>query len=138
MNWRWIKPVLPTAKFYRAGFTNDEFMAWGSLYTQPASTNRVIDLTNGTNGIVTFSEGNLSAAFTNYVTLSTGNKVVNTSSNKLTFKVVLPSGAFNGNVTEAGTTRSVPFKGVLLQNQNVGCGYFLGTNQSGRVFLGPE
>jgi hypothetical protein len=41
-------------------------------------------------------------------------------------------------VTAPGTTRSVPFKGVLLQNQTNGSGYFLGTNQSGRVFFGPE
>jgi hypothetical protein len=26
----------------------------------------------------------------------------------------------------------------VLQNQDLGCGYFLGTNQSGSVRLGPQ
>jgi hypothetical protein len=36
-----------------------------------------------------------------------------------------------------GARQTNQFKGVLLQEQNRGDGYFLGTNQSGRVLLGP-
>jgi hypothetical protein len=133
----WIKPALPTARFYRAGFTNAEFVAKGSRYTQPGRTNRVMELTDGTNGIVTFTGGEL-PDFTNHVTLGTANRVVNTSSNRLTLTIARSSGAFNGTVAPPGATRRIPFKGVLLQNHNHGSGYFLGTNQTGRVYFGPE
>jgi len=31
----------------------------------------------------------------------------------------------------------IPFTGVVLQKQNVGSGFFLNANQSGRVLLEP-
>jgi hypothetical protein len=39
-------------------------------------------------------------------------------------------------VLNPATGRKFGFNGVILQNQGVGLGYFLGTNQSGSVFLG--
>ena len=44
---------------------------------------------------------------------------------------------FKGNVTEPGSKRSFPIHGALLQNLNVGYGYFLGSSESGRAVLGP-
>ena len=46
------------------------------------------------------------------------------------------SGLFSGSATVPGTKQKVSFKGALLQNVDVGYGYFLGTNQSGSVFFG--
>ena len=37
----------------------------------------------------------------------------------------------------AGSTRVVSFKGAVLQNMTNASGYFLGTNQSGRVLIAP-
>ena len=58
-------------------------------------------------------------------------------SNKLSLSLTVSNGAFAGSVTQPGLTRSNLFKGVLLQDENSGYGYFLETNRSGRVRFGP-
>jgi hypothetical protein len=129
----WIKPAQLGVRYYPAGFTN-EVVAEGSRYTQPAGlTNRVIHLTNG---VVSFEGGNLSAPFTNLVSLTLSNRVINASSNTLSLSLTLSSGLFSGSATVPGTRQNVWFKGALLQNMDVGYGYFLGTNQSGSVYFG--
>jgi hypothetical protein len=45
---------------------------------------------------------------------------------------------FSGRVKEPGTTHINTFKGAFLQDQASGYGFFLGTNQSGSVFLSPD
>ena len=89
---------------------------------------RVVDLTNG---IVSFAGGNLSLPFTNLVVLTNKNAVVNQSTNKLTLTIGLANGTFSGTVAVPGTKTTSSFKGALLQNDDVGYGYFLGTNLSG-------
>ena len=63
--------------------------------------------------------------------------MTNTSTNKLTFTVVKPGGLFYGNVVVPETGKAQPFKGALFQKGTNGAGYFLGTNASGRVWIGP-
>ena len=60
-----------------------------------------------------------------------------TSTNKTSLTFTLPTGLFKGSVTNANP-KTISFNGVVLQKQNLGCGYFLGTNQSGRVQLRPS
>jgi hypothetical protein len=45
---------------------------------------------------------------------------------------------FQGSVINPATGKPIAVKGALLQKQNLGFGYFLGTNQTGSVFLGPQ
>jgi hypothetical protein len=131
----WIKPAQPGAVFYPTGFTQEVNVA-SSGYTAPVnSTTPVINLTNG---VVTFDGGNLSAPFTNEVRLTSSNRVINDGANALSLSLVLSNGTFSGKVTVPGTTRTNAFKGALLQNAGSGFGYFLGTNQSGHVYFGPE
>jgi hypothetical protein len=127
----WIKPTLPLTRYYSGGFTN-ETQLMGSLYVAPATTNRVLNLTNA---FVVLAGGNLSQPFTNNVVLGLDNKVTNTRSNSLVLTIALPKGLFTGTATEPGTGKTIPLRGTLLQKQNLGCGFFLGTNQSGRVTL---
>ncbi len=47
------------------------------------------------------------------------------------------NGTFSGTVVVPGTKTSTSFKGAVLQDENIGWGYFLGTNLSGQVLLGP-
>jgi hypothetical protein len=91
---------------------------------------------NLTTGIVWFEGGNLTTPFTNNVTLTTSNRVINGSANKLTLSITTANGLFSGSVNVPGTARTNTFKGALLQDTDAGYGYFLGTNQSGRVFFG--
>lgn len=80
-----------------------------------------------------FSAGNLEE-FENLVSLSE-NKVTNLGTNKLTLSINKSSGLFSGSVTPPGARASIPFKGATDKNRNQGWGFFLGTNQSGRVRL---
>jgi hypothetical protein len=124
----WIRPARPAATLYRAGFTN-EITANGSRYTAPTNANtRVIALTNG---VVWLDGGNLSAPFTNQVTLTSSNRVIST--NKMSLNIIAADGTFSGSAKVPGTARTNSFKGALFQDANAGYGYFLGTNQSGRV-----
>jgi hypothetical protein len=76
---------------------------------------------------------------TNLVTLTESNKVVDLSlANGLNLSLTLSNGAFGGSVRQPGMTRSNVFKGVLLQDESGGYGYFLETNRSGRVVFRPE
>jgi hypothetical protein len=58
-----------------------------------------------------------------------------TTTNKLTLSFTQSSGLFKGNLRTADHPKSISFSGVVLQNQTNGSGYFLGTNQSGRIVL---
>jgi cyclophilin family peptidyl-prolyl cis-trans isomerase len=130
----WFKQSQVTAKYYRDGFTNETTIL-GSHYLPPAATNRVLEFPNG---VVGFVDGNLATNFTNNVRLDLNRKVVNLSSNKLTMTVAKPSGLFSGTVAPPGVTRSLPYKGAILQKQKLGGGFLLGTNRSARVSFGPE
>jgi len=128
----WIKPAQQAAKYYPAGFAI-RTEAVGARYLQPTRGSRVINLSAGQ---VWFANGNLGQSFTNQVTLGTDNKVINLSNNKTILTVTPSTGLFKGSVTDPGTTRSLGINGVVLQKQNAGFGFFLGTNQTGRVFFG--
>jgi len=130
----WTKPA-GAAACYPAGLTNG-VMAEGARYTPPTNTtSRVIQMTNG---VVIFEGGNLSVPLSNTVMLTASNKVIDLSlTNKLSLTLTPSSGAFSGSVTEPGAKRADSFKGVLLQGQNSGYGYFLETNRSGRVLFRP-
>ena len=129
----WFKQSQPKAKYYGGGFTN-EIMVVGSRFLPASMSNRVVNLTNA---IVGFTNGNLAMDFTDGIILSADGKATYQGTNKLKFNIAKSSGLFSGSVTPPGTRKALSFKGVVLQNQNVGSGYFLGTNESGSVSLRP-
>jgi len=130
MRWRKVGPF--PGKPYGDGFEIFPSLA-GSRYTAATATTRVLDFTNG---LVSLNGPRLAAPLTNHVFLATNNTVQNLDTNKLTFTIVKPSGLFSGKVTPVGETRSISFNGVLLPKLNLGTGYYLSTNQSGRVYFG--
>jgi hypothetical protein len=128
----WFVLAQPKAKLYRAGFTND-IEAAGSSYQFTAG----VPVLNFTDGQVWLANGNL-AGFTNQISLGADSKVTNLStSNALTLTVTTTTGLFKGSVVNPITGKAVAINGVVLQQQNFGGGFFLGTNQSGRVYFGP-
>ena len=126
----WIKQAQPTSKLYPAGFTN-ETAAVGSLYT----FSNGIPILTWTNGNIILSGGNLADSITNAFTIAANNKV--TGTNGLTLSFVTSSGLFKGSVRNPAAAKPIPVNGALLQKQDTGFGTFLGTNQTGQVFLGP-
>ncbi len=127
----WIKPANAKAKYYPAGF-NLTVPANGSAYNSLASP-----LLNFSSGVVTFSGGNLTENIVCAVTLETNNKVIDLSSNGLKLSLKSPQGLFKGSVVDPATGKPIRFNGVLLQEQNFGAGFFLGTDLSGQVLFGP-
>jgi hypothetical protein len=128
----WFKLAAAGGKFYPAGFTN-EADVMGSAYKFSNS----VPVLNVSTGEVWLANGNVSPAFTNQVALSAASKVTNLSSNKLTLTITTTSGLFKGSVVNPANGKTITINGVVLQNQNFGGGFFLGTNQTGRVFFGP-
>jgi len=131
----WTRPALPlpAGRLYPSGFVTDATLT-GSLYQRPVpNTNRVVQIENGH---VVFDGGNLATSFTNYVTLSPNNRVSNNlslSPNPLTMTINLLNGRFYGRVQVPGTSQWTPFRGALLQDANLGLGFFVGTDSTGEV-----
>jgi hypothetical protein len=85
-------------------------------------------------GEALFTGGNLSASITNQISLGSNNKV--NGPGKFTLSINPVTGLFKGTVLPSSSGRMVPFNGAVIQKQNYGSGFFLGTSQSGRVFVG--
>jgi len=129
----WSKPALATAKYYSNRFVLNTVVS-GSRYQPPTNaTDLLLDFPGG--GLAGFSGGDLVESFTNHVVLTNGNRVINLGSNNLVTTIVRPSGLFNGIVRDPNSTRTLPFKGAIHKKGQFGAGFFLGTNQSGQVFL---
>ena len=126
----WFKQRMPTARYYAGGLSNT-LQCLGSRFVPP-TTNQVIVLTNATLG---FTNGDLAADFSLPVDLTADNKVVDTNSQRV-LTITKTTGLFAGSLKPPGLTTALPFKGAVLQKQNVAAGFFLGTNESGRVSLG--
>ena len=107
----------------------------GSRFAKPATaTNRVVEIPVGT---ISFTGGNLAADFSNQVEIAPNSAVTSMSANKLTLTFNKSTGLMNGTVVRPGGGTALKYSGVVLQDQSIGgYGFFLGTNQSGRVVLG--
>jgi hypothetical protein len=125
----WTKPAGASA-VYSGGLTNGVNVS-GSLYKAPPASR-----TFG-NSKVVLSGGGLSSPITNTATWGMDNKVISGSSLKL--NVNPSSGLFQGTVSVSpGKGGTVQFQGVLFQKDNVGLGFFLGSDQSGAVNFAPN
>ncbi len=120
----WIK-LESSAKYYPGGFKL-QIPATGSAYQPPLSF---------TEGTLTLNGGNLSAPVVYDITLNNG-RASNQSGGRFSLRFSASTGLFSGSASPGG--RTVRFSGVILQDQNSGSGYFLGTDQSGRVSLTPR
>ena len=112
----------PASKGYAA--FNTTLSLDGSLYTTGPRLNNTWALT--------FSGGGLVSNVVQTVTLDTLGKVV--GANPVGWKVTVSSGLFTGNFTPVVGGRAIPFKGLLLQAEDTGDGFFQTTsNLSGGV-----
>jgi hypothetical protein len=130
----WFKPNNPKAKFYPAGFTTTLTLD-GAIYLKP--TNGVQSIV-GTNQL-TFGGGNLPGNLVKTVVIDPSGSITvsNPGSDKLTLFIDPTTGQFNGSILNAGTGKTSRYNGLLVQPDNSGAGFFLGTNLSGFVILEP-
>jgi hypothetical protein len=126
----WIKQPDAKAKLYPGGF-EVETNATGSLLDSALTP-----VTGFSNAAVVLSGGNLTASFTNFVSISARNKVTNLSTNKLSLTLNASQGQFKGSAVDPATGKTIKFSGVILQKRDVGTGFSPGTNQSGSVIIG--
>ncbi|HEV7927213.1 MAG TPA: immunoglobulin domain-containing protein [Verrucomicrobiae bacterium] len=125
----WTKLRQPAAQFYSPGFTNQTEVI-GSLF-QFTNSVPVLDFAAGQ---LWLTNGNLPESFTNEFTLGKNSKVTDT--NKMSLTISTSTGRFTGSVVNPANKKAIPIYGAVLQKQNIGAGYFLGTNESGEVLLG--
>jgi len=131
----WTKP--PSARLYPDGFTGT-VTAVGALYTKPPAGTPALTVSNSTcNVLFTAGGGNLSTVVSNSLTLNAANKLSACVPDGSQYKIVRASGLFTGNFRNPATGKRTKFKGVLLQRQNLGAGFFIGTNLTGSVTLVP-
>jgi hypothetical protein len=126
----WIKPA-DDAKFYPDGF-NFETVASGSTY------NPSLDPVSGFDfATVKLLGGNLPFDLFESVLINTNNKVSSFGPDKTTLSLNPSQGLFKVTVVNTNIHTTVKGNGVILQKQIIGSGFFLGTNQSGRVTIEP-
>lgn len=128
----WIKTIGSTSLFPN-GFTNES--AWfGSRYVAPAIGTPAVDFVTGT---ITLTNGNLSSALTRNVSVNTNNILTITPTNQTVRLTLSPSkGLLSGSFKHPDNANLVtPIKGVVLQEQKIGGGFFIGTNQGGLMLL---
>jgi len=125
----WSKRADASTTIYPAGFT-DGLEAIGSRYVAPISGQRILSVGDGQ---LTLSGGSLANAEQVNFNLADKNLVTGGAALKLTFST--KQGTFKGTATPA--SGPVSFQGVVLQKANLGAGYFLNANQSGRVLIRP-
>jgi uncharacterized repeat protein (TIGR03803 family) len=130
----WFKPVVATDRFYPAGFTTS-LASTGSLYVSPTAGGPSI----ATNAQVTLGGGNLASNIVKDIVIdAAGNVTVTpTGDDNLTLLITPKTGQFIGSFFNASTHKTVGLNGLLLQINNSGAGFFLGTNQSGFVVIEP-
>ena len=127
----WIRPVIPTSPQFTTGFS--VMMApVGSLYTPPATGTPILNMSTD---IVALGDGALAQSFTNQIQLNANNTVVNLSNNGLQLSFSTSNGLFTGKAQDPVTGSYLSFKGIVLQKQNTGGGFFLNQNLSGEVYL---
>jgi hypothetical protein len=90
------------------------------------------------NLLAALGSGNLGSVLSNSVTLDAKNKVTSCVTNGFKLTVVPATGLFSGSFLNPATHKATKFSGVLSQKQDIGAGFFLGTNQSGFVTLEPS
>ena len=134
----WFKAPLPVPRqMYPGGFAFDT-EAVGGAYTF-TNGQRVLGLSQAR--VVVQNAGlleNYESGFTNLVSVTANNQVVNlTRSEPLSLTVNPAVGSFAGSFRHPVTGQAVPFRGSLLPFLTNGTGFFLTTNQSGRVYFGP-
>jgi hypothetical protein len=111
----------------------------GARYVAPLPGKPALDVTNAAcNLLITLGSGNLSSVLSNSVRLDAANKVSLCVPNGFKLTIVPTTGLFSGSFLNPATHKTTKFSGALSQEQNIGAGLFLGTNQTGFVAIEPS
>jgi hypothetical protein len=135
----WFENAKANTHYYPNGFnlTSNQLSLMVDRYLPPTKGVAVLPDVNYT---VQIFGGNLVADLNEKVTVTANNVVVppTPNTNKLSIVINAAKGTFSGSFVSPATGKPTALKGVLLPGVNAGFGYFLGTNQTGGIFIhGP-
>ena len=136
----WFRPAIGVARYFRDGFSTQVTLA-GSIYSPPAAGTRVLNYSDSAaNALIRLGGGNLDQELDKTATLSANNRLTvdEIADDHLTITLSLANGLFSGTFIHPTLHRLVGFRGALLQKQNIGGGFFLGSDQGGVVRIDPN
>lgn len=131
----WSRPADAKAALFKPGFLT-QAPAVGGLFVKPLVNQTLVPAANlGGNLNVFLSNGGLADTMAELATLQSTNKalVPLQSALRTTFLPVGSSGLMSGSFFHPDTQKSVKYQGVVLQEQGLFAGFFLGTGQAGDV-----
>jgi hypothetical protein len=126
----WIKPKALN-KYYTNAFALTNAVI-GSAYTNLGGSINAIVLETGS---ILFSNGNLATSLTNSFKFTKNKSVLTSNTNKISLSISPGTGTWSGNFVLPGTKTKSTLSGIVLQNQNIAVGQFLGTNRTGSVLI---
>jgi len=126
-----VRPRREDKTYYPNGYVGT-VPATGARYVEAPSSATAL---NWTNGIVTISGGNLTASASNSVTLLPGGGLKDNGGGitGLTFSLKRGNGVIKGKFKHPVTGKKTSYAGVVDPLQEVGGGFFLGTDQGGLI-----
>ncbi len=130
----WIKPPVPGAQYFPAGFTFDA-KASGSRYTPPRTGVRVLALTFGA---LVLAGATPTDNVQTLIHLGPDNRVTDISGNNWRINFVLSSGLFCGHGVNPLTGTPFSLAGMVLQKRNCGAGFFTEADRTGGAYLQPH
>jgi hypothetical protein len=125
----WVKGAGP-GTYYGKGFTNS-LVLLGSAYSAAYQRINGLGLTNPS---ITLSGGNLAAEISDMVEASGLETYTTANRTTLTLTINPTNGLFSGKYAPA-SGKAISLGGAVLQNSGKAGGFFLGTDQSGAVWL---
>jgi PKD repeat protein len=130
----WFRPPMPASHYYPLGFSTNITLI-GETYVSPSTGGP----SPAGNRQITLGGGNLASNIVKTAVVGdSGNVTVSTpNSENVQLKLQPTTGQFSGSFKHPWLNKTISFKGVLLQLDNSGAGYFLGTNESGYVIFEP-
>jgi hypothetical protein len=134
----WSRPAHFAAAF-ADGFDMD-ITTVGSLYLAPTSGQSVVPVTDGTNNTaLALGEGGLVAPVVQPATLARDNTLTigTPAITGLTVRLSAITGIFAGTFIHPETGTPSKFRGVVLQKQGAGFGFFVGGSEAGYATFAP-
>jgi hypothetical protein len=132
-NLTWIKQPIAHVASYAAGFGLTPVLE-GSHFVAGTAKAPLLDFSTG---ILELTEGDLPAGITNYFTVGPNEKL--TTGDRVTLSFSAASGLFTGTSPNPQVGHELlSFRGMFLDKQNYGFGYFINSEFSGAVYFGPQ
>ena len=126
----WTKPAGLRGALHPDGFSN-AIATLGSRFTAVPKGTNVLPLPAG---VAILDGGNLAESITNLFTLGLDNKITGNPALSLTLSG--SKGTLTGSFADPVTARKRTVRGLVLPNQNQARGFFLGSDESGRIWVG--